>query len=231
MKKLLLLVCAITFAAGMFAQDGKVHKVMVEPVFQKDNLFYVTDSLEVNFYYFGSLGELNVQVKNKTKDRLYIEWENARFADSRIVFGDDSRLSMRNPKADEMVSSNSTSIHRRIIPERWVKSDYIINLIEESDIREEGGYECEIIIPIRYGEGKTVDYKFLIHIYYLNPVDCSGIEVGMKGKDVKKLIGAPDSIFKLFGVQTWYYASNVTLEVEGGVVTKITDMKKPYMFE
>lgn len=175
------------YACVMNAQDPEVHAVMVEPEFKKGYLDYGDDSLSFTFNYWARGGQLKVSVFNRTKSTMYVEWEDARFDHSRIVFGDDTRYSMRNAKHDEAVPSFTRSIERDIYPEKWFTSDYTMNFIEESTVRWSGGYKCDISIPIRFGSGSVKYYHFLIHVYCFNPVDCGCIKIGMKAKEVKNL--------------------------------------------
>lgn len=226
---------ALIFATfGLSAQDGRIHAIMLEPVFNQDMIFDA-DSCTISFSYSESGGALYVKVFNKTKKRAYIEWENARIDNSRVVFGDDSRLTMGNAKADESIPSNSNSISRHILSESWVGSEYIINLIASNRVKERGGSELEVILPIRFGDTEPIDYKFRLSVYYYNPVDCSQITIGMKAKDVRKLLGKPDyiDIHQLMGTShtqaDWYYASNAIIYIDKGVVEKITSIKKQYI--
>lgn len=230
MKKVSLIFTLLAVSILSFAQGGDIQALLVKPI-MSDELTFSTDSIEVKFFYWKTDGELRIKIQNKTKERIYIEWENARFDNSRIVFGSDSRLSMKNPKADELIHANSISHAKTIMPEGWVSSDYVITLIDESRVMKKGGHECDIILPVRFSSGEVIDYTFLIHIYHFNPVDCSDIKLGMKPKEVRAIAGTPDNIFKLNGWQEWTYASNVVIKFEGGVVTKIEDMKKPYMLK
>ena len=104
----------------------------------------------------------NFEVKNGTDERIYIEWENARLDGSRVVFGDDSRISMRNPKADEAVSSHETSISREITGEKKIDDEYQIELYNVRDLKKKNlGLKDRtyIIRPIRYMDGTVEEFK------------------------------------------------------------------------
>lgn len=237
MKRVLLLAILSLFAISSYAQDGIIHIVMLEPVFSNEAVFE-TDSCRFEFSYSSptyndNSGLVGVRVFNKTPKRAYIEWENARYDNSRIAFGDDSRITMQNPKADESIPSNSSSISREIMATSWVGSDFILNPIRSHLVRKKGGTEMEIIIPVRFGDTETIDYKFKLSVYYYNPVDCSQISEGMKTSEVKKILGKPD--FMDLGTwgnpsnSDWYYASSGIITMKKGVVTNIQLINKPYI--
>lgn len=227
-KGIMLICLLLSSSIHGYSQDGKIHTLMVEPVMNEDMVFD-TDSIQVKFKWLEYDATINVSVSNKTDDRIYIEWENARLDNARIAFGDDSRLSMMNPKADETITAKSKSITRMLFAESWVFSDYVYYPLDKDKIMKQGGMPVDLILPIRFNDGKTKDYKFKLHIYYYNPIDCSSITIGMKQADVKKLLGKPDDTFKYGGTTVWYYASNAIIDFEKGVVTKITDKRFEYI--
>ena len=67
---------------------------------------------------------LKVEIENKAEERIYIEWENARFDNSKVVFDDDTRLSMKNEKANEVVVANSKT-HKNITGKNHILSNSI----------------------------------------------------------------------------------------------------------
>ena len=104
----------------------------------------------------------NFKVKNGTDERIYIEWENARLDFSRVVFGDDNRISMRNPKADEAVSSHESSISRDITGEKKIGDGYQIELYDVRDLKKKNLGSKDrtyITIPIRYMDGTVEEFK------------------------------------------------------------------------
>jgi len=104
----------------------------------------------------------NFEVKNGTDERIYIEWENARLDRSRVVFGDDSSISMRNPKADEAVSPHELSISREITGENKIGDDYQIELYNVRNLKKNylgSKARTYITIPIRYMDGTVEEFK------------------------------------------------------------------------
>lgn len=236
MKKLLLLVAvSILCMTTLLGQERPIHKLMLSPI-RSEEMKFEDDSCSIKFDYSESSGLIYVLVYNKTSKRAYIEWENARLDGSRVVFGDDRRINMGNAKADEAIPAKSASISRDILSEGWVGSESIDNPVRPAKVRGRGGKELNVIIPVRFGEGETIDYQFRIAIYSYNPVDAEQVTVGMKAKDVKKLLGKPDDMWvDPWGTANtkadWYYAGNVVIRIRKGVVDAIDSLKRPYMDE
>ena len=143
---------------------------------------------------------------------------------------------MGTPKADESIPAKSASISRDIISENWVGSETIVNPVSPSKVRGRGGKELSATIPVRFGDGETIDYQFRFSIWSYNPVDIGQIAEGMKAKDVKKLLGKPDDMWvDPWGTAStkadWYYAGNAIIRIRKGVVEEIVNLKRPYMDE
>ena len=236
MKRLLLLVNLVLLSIStLLGQDRPIHTLMLSPVLSEE-LKFEDDSCAISFDYRESRGIIYLQVYNKTGKRAYIEWENARLDGARIVFGDDRRITMGNPKADEAIPAKSFSISRDIISESWVGKETIENPVSPSKVRGRGGKELMATIPIRFGDGETIDYQFRFSIWSYNPVDVKQITVGMKAKDVKKILGKPDDYWvdpwgTLNSNADWYYAGNAVIRMRKGVVDEIVNLKKAYMDE
>ena len=236
MKKFLLSMTLFVFGVfTLFGQDWPIHTLMLSPV-RSEELKFEDDSCRISFDYRESRGVIYLQVYNKTGKRAYIEWENARLDGSRIVFGDDRRITMGTPKADESIPAKSASISRDIISEGWVGSDFIDNPVSPSKVRGRGGKELSATIPIRFSDGETIDYQFRFSIWSYNPVDVGQIAECMKAKDVKKILGKPDDMWvDPWGTANtkadWYYAGNAIIRIRKGVVEEIVNLKRPYMEE
>lgn len=110
-------------------------------------------------------------IENGTDERVFIEWENARIKDSRIVFGDDSRLTMKNPKADEAVTSHGKSISRDITGQYYVESSMVLPLLHFGGLKKELGktFDVFILIPIKFSDNTVEDYKLKFSIWYEMP--------------------------------------------------------------
>ena len=108
---------------------------------------------------------------NGTNDRVYIEWENARLTGSRIIFGDDRRITMGQPKADEAVSGNSYSISRDITGEVYVGSSYLGSLYHPKELKKNIGKKdtTYLTIPIRFSDGTIEEFKLEYTVWYEMP--------------------------------------------------------------
>lgn len=196
---------------------------MVQP-YESENTFFADDSVAISFsrtYHQVPY----VQVENLTKNRIYIEWENARYEKSRIAFGEDSRISMRYPKADEMIpAGEKSSSHSGFYEEHLVNENGAWNPFNDERIFEYGKRSIEFLIPIRFSNGSTRDYKMMVIGYvYNDPVDYSGVQIGMKTSEVKALLGRrPDFVNSMKGKRkSWNYYGCVTIIFEKGLVAEI----------
>lgn len=235
MKRILFILMVSVLCLGVSAQERPIRTLMLEPV-KSEEMVFEDDSCTVRFDYSESSGMLCVRVYNKTGKRAYIEWENARLDGSRVVFGDDRRINMGNPKADESVPSGSWSISRDILAEGWVGSEFISSPISRGRVKGRGGAELAVVIPVRFGDGEAVDYRFRVAVFSYNPVDVGQIAEGVKAKDVKKILGKPDDMWvDPWGTANtkadWYYAGNAIIRIRKGVVDEIVSLKKSYMDE
>ena len=232
-RTLFALLSLVGWSISLYAQDLPIHTLMLEPI-RSEELKFEDDSCAISFDYRESRGVIYLQVYNKTGTRAYIEWENARLDGARIVFGDDRRITMGNAKADEAIPAKSSSISRDILSESWVGSETIDNPVSPSKVRGRGGKELTATIPIRFNDNTTIDYQFRFSIWAYNPIDVGQITVGMKAKDVKKILGKPDDYWvdpwgTLSTKADWYYAGNSIIRIRKGVVEEIVSIKKPYM--
>lgn len=98
---------------------------------------------------------LIVEIENKTEDRLYIEWENARLDNNKIVFGDDTMLTMRNEKTDEVVIAHAKT-KKRLTRRDYVFENMVKKLTTKSIIKKNGSDSATFVLPIKYNE-KTYD--------------------------------------------------------------------------
>ena len=110
----------------------------------------------------------NFVIKNSLNERIYIEWENARFDNSRIIFKDESRLMMKMKKTDEAVSSNSYSMERDIQGEKYVMDNYVVPYYSDTYLKRNLGekWKTNLLIPIRYMDNKTDDICLEISIWF-----------------------------------------------------------------
>lgn len=111
------------------------------------------------------------QVENGTDERVFIEWENARIENSRVIFGDDSRITMGNPKVDEVISPHSRSISRKITGATYIKSSWISELYNSKRLKENLGSKSttDVKIPIRFADGSVEEYELEFIVWYEMP--------------------------------------------------------------
>ena len=111
----------------------------------------------------------NFQIKNGNDERISIEWENARFANYKVVFGDDSKLTMRNPKVDEVVTANGVSIKRNITGLDCVDSSSLVFfLFPYNDLKKNIGTTAskDILIPVKYSDNSVEDILLRLTVWY-----------------------------------------------------------------
>ena len=114
---------------------------------------------------------IGFHIENNTDERIYIEWENARITDSRVVFGNDSRITMGNPKADEAVSAHSNSIRRDITGELYIGSNWVLDLYNPKKLKKNlGSVDVTFIkIPIKYKDGTVEEFDLTFAVWYEMP--------------------------------------------------------------
>ena len=125
---------------------------------------YENDSVRIDFIFMGcDYPYIGVRVTNKTKSRIYIEWENARLGTLNVMFMTDNVLTYSRPKQDEVVHAGSSA--RRNIGKR-TDGSYMIPVFRERNIKSMGDDYASVIIPIRYTSGKIDDISVGIYLEY-----------------------------------------------------------------
>jgi len=112
--------------------------------------------------------------ENGTDERIFIEWENARLNGGKVIFGDDTRLSMRNPKTDEAVSPHGSSIIRKIASMEQIQPDITYALFPASVdkvLKKELGKKgtVEVKIPVRFADNHIEEYILIYARWYEMP--------------------------------------------------------------
>lgn len=123
------------------------------------------NAIELDCYassYDGSF--ITVYLRNRTQERVYVEWENARCQYDRVIFGDDRRITMGNPKADEAISPMSSSLRREVTGQGRIMSDYILPLYKVKDLKNGEKETVSLKIPIRFADGSVEEYLFHINL-------------------------------------------------------------------
>lgn len=90
-------------------------------------------------------------------------------------------------------------------------------------LKKKGNSAVKFVIPIRFSDGGTKDYKLTVNVSYTNPADISKIKIGMKEKEVKSLIDSPNTKEKDKPSKTefWQYTNKAIITLVKGVVTDI----------
>lgn len=230
MKKLLVItLCCFILSPYVNAQDKRKlykekRKELIAPIYNANN-DYEDDSLFISLNpteYF-----MMIEVKNKTKERFYIEWENARLNGGKVVFDDDSRLLMGIPKSDEAVPGESSSLRKGITSANKMY-DSSIGYLDRS--KRDHPCEIDIILPIRFKD-KTVDYKLTSRISYYTDEEVDSlynimvneytqakkIKKGMSKEQVIEIMGEPIHTFNKNFVTYKYFE----FYIKDGKVAKI----------
>ena len=174
MKKLL------CFILVLFTACSIVNAKKVKPI-QKTSFEVVSEHSEkgkqITFNCFISPlapAFLSFECINNTDERIFIEWENARLRNDKIIFGDDSRITMTNPKADEAVSAHGSSIVRDIAGLGHIRTDLNVALFPGSvdkELKKEIGKKgtVEVKIPIRFMDNHVEEFLLIYSIWYEMP--------------------------------------------------------------
>ena len=218
MKRHILTLVFILLSCCLGAHNtSNVARIRVLSPIWNDSPSFEDECLRIHFYL--DISEiLGITITNKTTDRFYIEWENARYFGGKIVFGNDSKISMMNPKADEMVAGNggmSTS-HGGVLCQDWISQSNIQNpYLKNVD------QKATLLIPIRFNDGHTKDYFIEIEVRHVNTSDTASLQGGMTQKQVKKIAGEPDKIVDENTITKWYYNHNCIVSFENKKVVEI----------
>lgn len=252
MRKFALLhVLAFLSIIGLYAKSNvKIDLSMLQPV-ASDSWIYEDDSIKVSMYI--NLTGLNggdieshkegdfinswsntfyFKLENKSKHRIYIEWENSRLRNERPLFGTDNTLTMKNKKEDEAVAAESSSILRCLyVTKSFQISSLNINDKAEppfdfNELKKKGLQQIKFLLPLRFEDGSTKDIKFDLTIKWTNLADINSIKIGMKDKEVKELIGKPENKSKpQKGTVIWHYTNNANITFVDDKVTEINKNK------
>lgn len=190
--------------------------------------------------YYGINGDFCFQLENKTNNRIYIEWENVRVNNEKPVFDNDNtlKISVNDKREDETVTGKSSSLIRLLYTKKdktaldrflggastYIGDNYT-RPWETEELKKTGLQTIDFLLPIRFSNGTTKDIKFHLEIRWTNTADLSQIKVGMKDKEVKQLVGTPESKTKNKETKTeiWHYTNNGDITL---VDDKVTQIKK-----
>lgn len=159
MKKLfILLMMCIPFVA--MAKDVRIKVKTDNGLVQQ----YVDDVISVRFYgaiktapnYF-----ITIEIINNTKDRIELEWENAKFESGRVLFPDDTGLTKNNQRANEVIFGGD-KLKKEFTSQSFfdeyldsLKKIYSMKLVKKNG----GELKRTLILPVIHN-GETTDYRF-----------------------------------------------------------------------
>lgn len=134
---------------------------IIEPACESET--YENDSLSIRVSPWQELF-CYVSIHNKLQSRIYVEWENFRWDGSAVAFDSDSRLFMDQPKRDEAIMSYEES-RKNIVQKDLVGESWITPWYHEKDFKHGGKLSSVMIIPIRFSDGKVIDYRIKFEIF------------------------------------------------------------------
>ena len=232
MRKTILLFISLTFYLFGYAESTPGFTIVKITSPNCESNVFETDSIKIKFELdsiptglLSSSGIITFQLENKLSERVYIEWENARVNNNKVVFGEDTPLTAHNPKVDESIPSKSVSLKRIFFtdnPSKWSLSKYPFEAITINSYK----YKITFRIPVKFENNKVVDYDFVVETIYYNTADYSQVEIGMKDSKVKDLMGKPNSKGKKENdIVHWYYYNNVEIVFQKKKVIEIIEKK------
>lgn len=237
MKRIFILTFLLTFIFKVNAKESPyiIDLKMLSPI-ENDSWCFSDDSLDINITIpkaltkaYNAWKNIEFYLTNKTENRIYIEWENARIMGQKPAFGTDTKLTVRNKKEDEVVVAGLNSIPRTLLIEDYRGLSGLFGETtytspwDPDSLKKEGTKIFDFILPIRFEDGKTTDFKFKLLISWVNISDVSEIKVGMKSKEVKQIIGSPEYKEKIEkGHEIWHYTNNAYITIIDG---KVQDIK------
>lgn len=156
MRKLLialLLLAPVTMAAKGIKIMVKASDAVVEQ--------YTDSVLSIKFRAEYTQSFIIAEITNNTEGRIEIEWENAKFESERIIFSDDSPLTMNNKKENEVIYGGDklkkTFTSKKFYSERLLE---VFSIYSKKTIKKNGGeLKRTLILPVIHN-GETTDYRF-----------------------------------------------------------------------
>lgn len=184
----ILLLCAVSFCSELSAQVIYQMEHPINSVKKNDTTFLYSDKdRNVDICLKITDATIIISINNKSANRIYIEWQNARMNGDEVGFGSDSATSFRYVKPDEAVSPNSASVLRSVFAKNQFSVEEFLNehpLSRRNIVMNEGSSFSTISIPIRFDEKSYKEYQFDITGF----LSWEFIKKGMTKKEVNKAI-------------------------------------------
>lgn len=223
MKKFFFLLLTIFFSINLSSKEKLSLSLRVLYPYTEDISNEYEDSI-VKLYFDVSEKALYLKIYNKTKNRMYLEWENFRIDDSAIAFDTDRRLKMDEPKSDEVIFPNNSSTHNYLIPKKAIDDSSIGDWWDIDKIKKIGEQFSRIIVPIRLND-KNIDYVFHIGVACVADGQRSKVNIpttdaiesiteGMKYEDVISSIGYPFYFTKHEKTLIAHYFNGLSVEFQ-----------------
>ena len=223
MKKLLILLISTFIFTNLSSKEKPFLSArLLYPYSENIKNGYEDSIIKVHFDV--SEKALFLKVCNKTKKRIYLEWENFRIDDSAIAFDTDRRIKMDEPKSDEVIFPDNCSTHNYLIPKKAIEDTYIGNWWDIDIIKKRGEQFSKIIIPIRVDD-TNIDYVFQIGVACIidgvrteantpNKEKVDSLYEGMRYDEVISAIGYPIYFTQNDKTFTAYYFNGLSIEFQ-----------------
>ena len=161
MKRLLLFV-VLLLPIFLYGKSIKTTIVCDDKKFDvyEDSIISLKAYVDYNTYF------LNVIITNKADERIYIEWENARMENEKILFPDDAPLTMGNERPNEALAKGA--ICKKQITSKYYYDSYndrLKSIVNNKVIKKDGFQSISINIPIKYKD-VSIDMPLFIRFEY-----------------------------------------------------------------
>jgi len=110
------------------------------------------------------------RVWNGTSSRIYLQWEDARLANSRVCFKGDTPQNYQNPKADESVFGSSLSIGRDLFPSNNIDTydNTLYPIYNAYELKRKGGSDfIKLKLPIKFADNHVELFEIKITYQYV----------------------------------------------------------------
>ena len=223
MKKFLFLIISLMICSNLSSKEKPYLSLRILYPYSENLTKEYEDSI-VKIYFDVNEKSLYLKIYNKTKNRMYLEWENFRIDNSAIAFDTDRRLKMDEQKSDEVIFPDNYSTHNYVIPKKAVEDSYIKDWWNIDKIKKAGEQFTKVIIPIRVND-INIDYVFCIGVACIvdgvkskanipSEEQIDSLHEGMKYEEVLSLIGYPISYTYNEKNFTAHYFNGLTIEFQ-----------------
>lgn len=170
MKKIITLLMVSFFILAIPCEAKKPKGEVALEISPSNVMPYIyTDSIiSVQVYptYDGSFFRINIS--NQTNGRIYVEWDNARIDNNKVLFSDDRPITMNLKKEDEVIMAGGSIYNKEITHKgKYYDSMGLLPLFKEKEMKKNNrAYNYNLILPIRLADGSIKDYAFKIKVFW-----------------------------------------------------------------